>query len=249
MIQCPVVVDIEDSNLLIIEEVKNCDNLFESLLSSTEVNGYVTDFEAVLGEAGKYSPMIGWKQYNTHFWLVDAVMTRLCHQPGLCKDCVVEHQEICDHADVGVLFSGGKYSNWLKWNNTDLWLVYTELYWSLIGQDWTQLFSLTWPHSTPHLTRLFICTTSHFNSQMVDTMFLTEPLQFKLIMNWRHCCLIIISSWSWSTWLVMNYNKSDPIMSVISCILSTLFLMIALDVQYGLLLEDQVITDLWLVDA
>ena len=59
MIQCPVVVDIEDSNLLIIEEVKNCDNLFESLLSSTEVNGYVTDFEAVLGEAGKYSPMIG----------------------------------------------------------------------------------------------------------------------------------------------------------------------------------------------
>ena len=59
MIQCPVVVDIEDSNLLIIEEVKNCDNLFDSLLSSTEVNGYVTDFEAVLGEAGKYSPMIG----------------------------------------------------------------------------------------------------------------------------------------------------------------------------------------------
>ena len=59
MIQCPVVVDIEDSNLLIIEEVKNCDNLFDSLLSSTEVNGYVTDFEALLGEAGKYSPMIG----------------------------------------------------------------------------------------------------------------------------------------------------------------------------------------------
>ena len=59
MIQCPVVVDIEDSNLLIIEEVKNCDNLFDSLLSSTEVNGYVTDFEAVLGEAGKYYPMIG----------------------------------------------------------------------------------------------------------------------------------------------------------------------------------------------
>ena len=59
IIQCPVVVDIEDSNLLIIEEVKNCDNLFDSLLSSTEVNGYVTDFEAVLGEAGKYSPMIG----------------------------------------------------------------------------------------------------------------------------------------------------------------------------------------------
>ena len=59
MIQCPVVVDIEDSNLFIIEEVKNCDNLFDSLLSSTEVNGYVTDFEAVLGEAGKYSPMIG----------------------------------------------------------------------------------------------------------------------------------------------------------------------------------------------
>ena len=39
--------------------------------------------------------------------LREAVLTRVRHQPDVCKDCVMKTSQECPHAAVGVLFSGG----------------------------------------------------------------------------------------------------------------------------------------------
>ena len=71
------------------ENVSETDQLFPRLLQNPEVSAVVDQFEEVLAAS---------------------VMTRLRHQPGLCKDCVSVSSagwEECPHAAVGVLFSGG----------------------------------------------------------------------------------------------------------------------------------------------
>ena len=87
-IPCPVS---NQSNLdcLVLENVSETDQLFPRLLQNPEVSAVVDQFEEVLAAS---------------------VMTRLRHQPGLCKDCVSLSSagwEECPHAAVGVLFSGG----------------------------------------------------------------------------------------------------------------------------------------------
>ena len=80
---CPVSVQ---SNLSVIElPSQETPGLFSQLLLLTEVAELVQEFTERIREA---------------------VVTRVKHQPGLCKDCVTSRTACC-HPAVGVLFSGG----------------------------------------------------------------------------------------------------------------------------------------------
>ena len=82
-LRCPVRVQ---SSLAELElPTEETPGLFAQLLLMTEVAQLVQECSARLREA---------------------VLTRVRHQPGLCKDCVVS-RETCRHPAIGVLFSGG----------------------------------------------------------------------------------------------------------------------------------------------
>ena len=61
-------------------------DVFSQLLTQNRIAMIVDEFEDVLR---------------------DAVLTRVLHQPDVCKDCVTNPSQECPHAAVGVLFSGG----------------------------------------------------------------------------------------------------------------------------------------------
>ena len=83
-LRCPVIVQ---SNLSVLDlPSEDGPGLFSQLLLLPEVAELVRELSARLREA---------------------VVRRVRHQPGLCKDCVVSGRSSCGHSAVGVLFSGG----------------------------------------------------------------------------------------------------------------------------------------------